>query len=412
VEITSPDAGPPAAPAPVAAAAFPKPAAAPSAAELSAMAGILQLPATPAELATHAVLLSSDWTTQGTWVGRYGRYQSTEPELPGNIKWGSGVLRMPFRCSQGMTNMLTYWTSSNYLQDPRAMEMNSVYFDTRIAQALTTPEVNRRQTEWNDGGNNVPRGGNGPGLYADIQVPEGAYEVGFYHDNDNGYQTRNRYRDFTVSVRENPSGTSVQNHNEFAQWPEITRSRIHEFWGGVYTRLLVKGPAAFTVQIGRNHSFNTTLNGLFVDPIDEYPEPYFGDLPGATVANTPPARPNASEADRLLALLETMHSQNLQRYGIMYRSMFTALARWYQDALAQSPAAADATGLQRQLATCCYRLGLFDQWESLQHDMKLHTCRDIEKSLRWDHVADDADLSSLNRPMVIAYRKGAPAGSH
>jgi hypothetical protein len=63
---------------------------------------------------------------------------------------------------------------------------------------------------------------------------------------------------------------------EFDRKPELALARASDFYGGVYKRFLVRGPAKLTVQVNRNYSFNTILAGVMLDLVDELPPPYYG----------------------------------------------------------------------------------------------------------------------------------------
>ena len=47
--------------------------------------------------------------------------------------------------------------------------------------------------------------------------------------------------------------------------PTIARSRVPQFVQPVYKRFLIRGAGRYWIKIGRNHSWVTKLQGLFVD---------------------------------------------------------------------------------------------------------------------------------------------------
>jgi hypothetical protein len=47
--------------------------------------------------------------------------------------------------------------------------------------------------------------------------------------------------------------------------PQLWHGRVVDFQGGVYKKMLVRGPMTLAIQADRNHTFNTMLSGVFVD---------------------------------------------------------------------------------------------------------------------------------------------------
>jgi hypothetical protein len=76
-----------------------------------------------------------------------------------------------------------------------------------------------------------------------------------------------------------PNRTIVRSCFDFIEFEkeksELAHTRANDFYGGVYKRFLVRGPAKLTVQVNRNYSFNTILPGVMLDLVDELPPPYF-----------------------------------------------------------------------------------------------------------------------------------------
>ena len=52
---------------------------------------------------------------------------------------------------------------------------------------------------------------------------------------------------------------------EWEKQPTLARARVQSFWGGEYQCFIVAGPAQYCLKIGRNYSFNTMCQGVFVD---------------------------------------------------------------------------------------------------------------------------------------------------
>jgi hypothetical protein len=68
---------------------------------------------------------------------------------------------------------------------------------------------------------------------------------------------------------------------------------VTDFWGGVYKQFLVCGPADFVVRIGRNRSFGTRLQAVFLDRVTGDLTDTPGQLPGFNTAPyAPPDEPD------------------------------------------------------------------------------------------------------------------------
>ena len=112
-----------------------------------------------------------------------------------------------------------------------------------------------------------------------------------------------------------------------------------DFWGGVYKQFLVGGPASYTVRIGRNHSFVTKLQGVFLDRVTgEVPE-NSAVLPGFDTAPYQP--PQEPEDYHPAPLLEE------------------AVSLW--DAMDQALALRGAVSLQMPFRIACFRAAVASQ---------------------------------------------------
>ena len=103
----------------------------------------------------------------------------------------------------------------------------------------------------------------GPHIYATLRVPPGKYFLSLYDFNKDGHTGSNRMRDYRVSIRRYPGDVPLRNLDGVEAWPELSRARIRDFWGGVYKRFMVSGPQTLTIEVNRNYSFNTILAGVF-----------------------------------------------------------------------------------------------------------------------------------------------------
>lgn len=147
----------------------------------------------------------------------------------------------------------------------------------------------RTEAEWDDHGEVYPGFVDGPDIWVAVEVPEGVHEIALYFYNPNGYLTNESRRDYVVEARRHPSTAPLvfqfniegdlaigeQNNwgKELAasmeQWysyPVEARTRVSRFAGsGVYKRFMSRKGGIYLFRICRNGSFNTILNGVFVN---------------------------------------------------------------------------------------------------------------------------------------------------
>ena len=231
-----------------------------------------------------ATVLDDDWTTQGDWLGRYGRYQAILGAMvsPNDLIWGAGENMTPYHVridnSKAPGDSLRYWVHWLFTATPESLELPPTFYHARIALGDADVTGRRRQSEWDDHGEEYPMSLDGPNVYASLRVPAGWFVMSLYDFNKDGHTGNNRWRDYRVSVRAHPNNLRLDSIKGFAGWPELASGRIRDFRGGVWKRFLVRGPQDFTVEVQRNHSFNTVLSGVFLDRLDEKPAPYFGSL--------------------------------------------------------------------------------------------------------------------------------------
>ena len=113
----------------------------------------------------------------------------------------------------------------------------------------------------------------GPDVWVQVGVPEGVFRIAFYivnyDGNDGGF---NRFRDYLLEMKACPDSVTNLNANANAieDWekpPTLARARVQNFWGGGYQCFIVTGPAQYALKIGRNYSFNTICQAVFVDRV-------------------------------------------------------------------------------------------------------------------------------------------------
>jgi len=257
--------------------ALPSGARAPTVDDLERMAAAIEaLPSDDASVA----YLGEDWTTQGDWMGRYGRQLAIlcGANSPLDHYVGTGepyFVQARLGPHAPPDDALRHWLHWLKTDDPRS---------------LWNPYVGyRRQAEWDDHGEAFPMTMEGPDLWIKVAVPEGVHRVSLYFVNKDGRTAMNRLRDYTLAIRPyNPDWNSA------VSGAAMVRCRVRDFWGGVYQRFIVRGPSQWYVHAARNASFNTTCSAVFVDKLagpatvyDRMPRPMMGNL----TYEPPPAIP-------------------------------------------------------------------------------------------------------------------------
>jgi hypothetical protein len=362
------------------------------------------VPAVPLPRQPVAIALEDDTLTGGTWLGRRGRYWADLMAMVREgcyiwggaweiVDWGGGIGPS---CRSG--DALRYYVTWLATTEPRSLEMPYPYLQTRVERKLNTWDVNRRQSEVDDHSETYPMTHDGPHLLFNVRVPPGWYYLSFYDFNKDGHTDSNRLRDYIVSVRSRGYRDNVGRIDGFDQLAELAHGRIHDFWGGVWSRFLVHGPAVYAIRINRNYSFCTILAAMTLDTLDEFPPPYRGTpeqwLVDQNEQRKRVAREQASGewnnltsaasedglANLLLGRLEDLRLTNAVWWAANGRGDYISLLRWYRAHVGGgAPPRAKALA---SASTCCYRLGLFAEWEEWQKREGLQSAREIEQHLR------------------------------
>lgn len=426
--------------------ALPRPAPPPTKAQLDLLTAQVRRASAQSSVAAplSVTALDDDWTTRGDWLGRYGTYWACLSALcsPYNYVWGAGEETVNYAPTldprfEGGRDSVRNWVHWLYTNDARSLELPPTYLHSRVVKGLTTWERNRRQSEWDDHGEQYPLQDDGPSLRVTLQVPRGDFYLSVYEVNKDGHnhpqtvvepgttepgmQGYNRYRDYRVSVRAHDPKATLTDTRGFYDQPELAKSRVTQFWGGVWKRFLVHtdAPTPLTIQITRNGSYNTLCTGVMLDRIEENPAPYFqttaqwsraeaarAEKRQALRAGTASANTSLPEAaEQLFTALENARLVSPEWWAANSRRFYTPLLRWYT--IPGSGRRADDLLLARRAvlarrAACCRHLGLYAPMKAYQKQRGLMTARQIEKALRWDGVSDvDRDYD-----LVTAYKRG------
>ena len=118
----------------------------------------------------------------------------------------------------------------------------------------------RRIGEWDDHGEAYPMTYAGPDVWIAVGLPDGVFRVSVYFCNYNGHGSGEQTRDYLLELK-----PYVTKPEDWDKQPTPAQCRVHDFWGGVYKSFIVTGAGQYHLKIGRNYSYNTMCNAVFVD---------------------------------------------------------------------------------------------------------------------------------------------------
>ncbi len=387
------------------------------------------------------VPLTDDWRTQGTWLGRYGRYWAClfACGLDGGYDylWRPGDNRLhhyeaigPHCRTADLVQFHTTWSAS---AQKRVLELPEIYLDQRISAHKATWKMDRRETELDDHGETYPTTWQGPDLYTYLHIPAGAYTLSLYFFNKDGHDGWNRNRDYVVSAIPLPPsfhfGTASQpNTAPLAGRRGIAQSRIVNFWGGIWKRFLVRGPMKLAIRVAKNYSLNTILQAAMLDPLAEHPAPYYygyrawqarekqqsefrtrfaaawrsGQLSGGPSpenarwprrpVDDPTGNPSVEFANNrdvamaadIMQALNLLEHRHPAVWAATQRLEYASVLRWCTAWHGATPINPTVTAVAER---CYYHLDLFHRWELAEKSRGILTSRQIEKSLRFGSAA-------------------------
>ena len=310
---------------------FPSAAAPLDAAQLNALGAHLAALKTPLK-AGEATFLGDDWATQGDWVGRYGRAHATLSAMDGGSREQfQRLTRTENHVFEGAPGYsVKAQVGPHHRAD---LQSWVTFPNTQIPASLFDPLIgHRRQAEWIDLSNSFvgiyPWAYDGPDIWLSVQVPAGLHRASLYFHNKDGQSNTDRFRDFMVEVKgvasektpaltasdlktrvdalqelrrqlkvaltkftpNSPEVTSLQKQIATARallmqsamqgnndaellrvdaLPTQARTRVTDFWGGVYKQFALRGPATFYFKVRRNHSNGTTMAGVMLDALPD-----------------------------------------------------------------------------------------------------------------------------------------------
>ena len=239
--------------------AFPAPAAPTTAEDLRARAARVLALARPVTPGSGGVL-GEDWITQGDWIGRYGRRYTVLCATRAPL---NHVIEMDQRFKVGCATGVS-------AGPPERVRRWVEWLRTEDHRVLYNPILGyRREAEWDDHGESRPLSVMGPDLWVSVHVPDGMYRLSLYFMNKDGHTDMNRYRDYIVELRLKEPGKAIQDTYGPGPpaMPVLARTRVQNFWSGVYKQFVVAGPADYYVKIDRNYSLNVILQSVMLDKL-------------------------------------------------------------------------------------------------------------------------------------------------
>jgi hypothetical protein len=220
----------------------------------------------------YAAYYGEDWKTQGDWMGgitnEWAILAAMNPPYDQNVNYGNKFYSvLPFIGPNHKGNdSLRYWLHWRRTNNRSSLMSASYAF--------------RRQSDWDDHGEAYPMSMDGPDVWLKVTISHnGIFKLSLYFFNKDGHGGANRYRDYIVEIYPRPQERHEGNFNP--QWKEIAqaaeknareqtpavKTRIRDFWGGVYKQFEVTGPATYMIKIKRNYSFNTIISGVMIRQI-------------------------------------------------------------------------------------------------------------------------------------------------
>jgi hypothetical protein len=221
----------------------------------------------------YAAYYGEDWKTQGDWMGRAFRDWAV---LCGAV---------------APMNHPVYFSDHTYTVNdfigPHHRQGDCVrrwvhWLKTDNPKSLWNPfNGYRRQSEWDDHGETYLWSMDGPDLWYLLEIHHaGTFRIGMYFFNKDGHTGANRVRDYMLEIY--PAQHDWMSFRDWQKFslhaeaqvrrsPPLAKSRMHDFWGGVYKQFLVTGPCNYYVKIDRNYSFNTIISAVMIDRLTGVP---------------------------------------------------------------------------------------------------------------------------------------------
>lgn len=267
---------------------FPRPPQPPSAVKLARLAGsiscdVKSMASSAGDSAISAVYLGEDWSTHGDWIGHYGSDAAMLCAMPGH---GSHMFNLSsFNPEQ------RYWIKG--MIGPHHRKGDTLrhwihWAKTNQSRVLYNPIIGyRREAECDDHGEAYSWTYDGPDHWFAVRLLKGRHKISLYFINPNGQRWFSSARDYTIEIRK-LTKIPTKPRNKYAEipivpdWPKVyaapilAKTRVRQFYGGVYKSFLVNSPTngtEYIIHIDRNHGINTIVSGIFIDKLPEKGRP-------------------------------------------------------------------------------------------------------------------------------------------
>ena len=253
------------------------------------------------------VALPDDWVTQGDWIGTYGGILGVlcAAQSPESIYVGTNEPRVRYYNTIGphrrivtireketiwnrefdREDALRYWVWGLFTDDRRALQLPPDYVRRWVEKKYPMSEKVRSNRAWqrrpcgvDDHAEAYSLVYDGPSIQVALEVPDGVYQVAMYFLNYDGEKPSNRARDYRVLVHHH-TNQYLGDMGDVEGMPLAHQARVTDFYGGVYKKMLVRGPLKLAIEVNRNHTFNTMLSGVFVDAWSEKVEAIVPPVP-------------------------------------------------------------------------------------------------------------------------------------
>lgn len=377
------------------------------------------------------VQMEDDWSTKGTWQGRYGKSYARLCSMlsPLDYVWGAKDDKIRYYAQsgpnikyfKGKPDRLRYWIYELFTKDERALEIPSVLLDhTRQKNVPGSDKLDetRRPSICDDQSEAYEFSHDGPHIFVSMDIPEGLHLVSFYFVNYDGFHRNCRTRDYNLSLREHAHPYHLSDISGFEDQPEIAKGRVTRFTGGVWKRYMVKGPIWLDMKIDRSNSRCTLFSGAFVDPLDDRPAPYFpssqslDDELKASVELSNNASKissgisrNSSRyevAESIVHLLDAKKITSPKWWAENSYPYYIELAKVFEAELKMSHDFATKKKIKEYLSTCHYWSMDFEKWESGLKSLGYVTPRSVDLLQKYKRD-DGALMSGYGHQVLLEY---------
>ncbi|MDR1483312.1 MAG: hypothetical protein LBT09_00660, partial [Planctomycetaceae bacterium] len=218
----------------------------------------------------YATYYGEDWKTQGDWLGRTTK------------NWA--IMCAAVSPLDRKVRIADNYYAANSFIGPNATLDDTIrrwvhWIKTDNPKVLWDPlNGYRRQAEWDDHGEAYPLTKDGPDVWYLLEIKhDGMFQHGLYFYNKDGHSGYNRMRDYIIEIYPAKEGMKGNPYHTWRQYskdaektsrtaPLLAKSRVRDFWGGVYKQFLL--PRGFYyVKIRRNYSYNTIVSAVIVERI-------------------------------------------------------------------------------------------------------------------------------------------------